>query len=79
MDIRLFTVRQDLGFPDDGIIACSTHQTEGWLIQELDLKKLSFVRNYGNVLNYKDNRKIEIQMKEKTLKVQKIKIPSSAS
>lgn len=69
----------DLGFPDDGIIACSTHQTEGWLIQELDLKKLSFVRNYGNVLNYKDNRKIEIQMKEKTLKVQKIKIPSSAS
>lgn len=64
----------DAGFPDDGIIATMPHQTEGWLFQELDLKKLSFVRNYGNVFNYKDSKTMDIQMKNSPFKVQRIKI-----
>ncbi len=64
----------DLGFPDDGVIAVAAHQTKGWLIENLDLKKLDFVRSQGSVFNFKDSQRQHIQLKDHPLSVRRIKI-----
>ncbi len=64
----------DAGFPDDGIIATAPHQTEGWLVEELNMEKIEFVRDYGNVFNFKDSKTLDMQMKNTTFNIQKIKI-----
>lgn len=64
----------DIGFPEVGIIAEAPHQTEGWLVQNLDLKKLNFVRNLGNVFNFKDSQRLDIRLRDQPLSIRRIKI-----
>lgn len=64
----------DIGFPEEGIIASAPHQTEGWLVEELNLRKLDFVRSHGSVFNFKDSQRLEIQHKDHPLTVRRIKI-----
>ena len=46
----------DFAFPHDAIVAESTPNTEMTLIVDLDLDKLTEVRNEGSVRNYQDRR-----------------------
>lgn len=64
----------DIGFPEEGIIASAPHQTEGWLVEELNLRKLDFVRSHGSVFNFKDSQRLDIQLKDHPLTVRRIKI-----
>lgn len=64
----------DIGFPEEGIIASSTHQTSGWLIETLDLSLLKNVRTNGSVLNFKDNQRQQILLRDTPITVRKIKI-----
>ncbi len=46
----------DFAFPHDAIVAETTPNTEMTLIVDLDLDKLTEIRNEGSVRNYKDRR-----------------------
>ena len=44
----------DYGFPDNGVLAESDHDNQGWVIAELDPQGLSHVRDTGQVFNHRD-------------------------
>ena len=54
----------DKGLPEDGILGQMPPQREGWLIQSLDLSLTEQVRNDGQVFNFKDMQRIEMQCEE---------------
>ncbi|MCO5234322.1 MAG: carbon-nitrogen hydrolase family protein [Chitinophagales bacterium] len=64
----------DEGMPEDGIIALDSPQNAGWLIKDLDLEKLNHLRKHGVVSNYKDSQKIDMNLKNQTLSVRRIKL-----
>lgn len=45
----------DKGLPEEGILAMTEPQYEGWLVETIDLQKSRRVRSKGQVLNYKDH------------------------
>ena len=57
----------DKGLPDEGILATMPAQTEGWLVQELDLDLIEAVRKDGSVFNFQDHRRIDTHLKDETV------------
>ena len=51
----------DGDFDDEGILAKEKAQTSGWLIHSLDLSKNETIRKNGQVLNFKNIQRLEIQ------------------
>lgn len=51
----------DGDFDDEGILAKEKAQQAGWLIQTMDLSKNQAIRENGQVLNYKNGRRLEIR------------------
>jgi predicted amidohydrolase len=48
----------DVNLPEDGILGVyDAPQLPGWLLQELDFSKIEYVRDYGQVFNFKDQQK----------------------
>lgn len=47
----------DLDMPEEGIVNTMPAQTEGWLLQSLDLTDIEEVRNVGQVFNFKDHQR----------------------
>ncbi|MCO5231673.1 MAG: hypothetical protein M9958_11020 [Chitinophagales bacterium] len=64
----------DQGMPEDGIIAIDTPQKSGWLIKELDIERLNYLRNDGDVSNYKDSQKIGMHLKDRYLESMHVKL-----
>lgn len=54
----------DKNLPENGIVSSQNPQTEGWLIETLDLNLLQNVRNDGQVFNFRDVQHIEMKLKE---------------
>ncbi len=52
-----FYCSPDGNLPEEGILSSMPPQTEGWLIQELDLTNIEEVRNGGQVFNFKDHQR----------------------
>lgn len=46
----------DLGFPEDGIIAKGSVNQPGWIVHEIDMKRVQNVRTQGSVLNWHDSQ-----------------------
>ena len=46
-----------LDMPEKGILGKMTPQTEGWLVQSLDLSHIKTLRSEGQVLNFKDHQR----------------------
>lgn len=66
----------DKNFPEEGIIAIQTPQTEGWLIETLDFEKIREVRKDGQVLNYQDHQLLSYQLQGESIEIVRIKIPN---
>lgn len=54
----------DKDLPEEGIVSIQKPQTEGWLIETLDLDLLKNVRNDGQVLNFNDTQTIKMELQE---------------
>jgi predicted amidohydrolase len=59
----------DKNLPEEGIIATMKAQTEGWLIQTLDLSLIEEVRVTGQVLNYRDHQAIAIGFQDEKITI----------
>lgn len=51
----------DGDFDDEGILAKEEAQQAGWLIQKIDLSQNETIRTEGQVLNYKNSQRLQIQ------------------
>ena len=54
----------DKNLPEEGIVSVQKSQTEGWLIETLDLKLLKNIKEDGQVFNFKDTQTIHMNLKE---------------
>ncbi len=64
----------DMGLPEEGVVAQNTPHTEGWLIQTLDLDLLTQVRQNGQVLNFRDHQRLNVQWQDEEVTVEKVKV-----
>jgi len=48
----------DTGFPEDGVLAKGAVNQPSWVLHEVDLKKVEYVRTQGSVLNWKDSQEL---------------------
>lgn len=64
----------DKDFPEDGIVAQMTAQEPGWLVQELDFKKIRTVRREGQVFNFKDMQNLDYRLHGKAIEVVRVRV-----
>ncbi len=62
----------DIGFPTGGIITSGHPQEEGGIIEELDLDILTKIRSHGQVLNFKDHKRLHIGVKDTNIRIERI-------
>lgn len=64
----------DAGFPDDGILKTMPAQAEGWLVENLDFRKIETVRQGGQVLNFRDHRAVQMLLNGQAVRVRKTRV-----
>jgi predicted amidohydrolase len=64
-----FYTTPDKDMPEEGIIAASAPQIEGWLIQELDFSKINTVRETGQVFNFTDHQQLHFGLKNEEINI----------
>jgi predicted amidohydrolase len=64
----------DIGLPEEGIVAQSQPQEPGWLVRELDLELVREVRKAGQVLNFRDQQRLEYRLQGKKIEVGRWKV-----
>ncbi len=64
----------DQGLPEEGIIANSAAQKEGWLLQDLDFSLNASVREDGHVFNYKDQQDIGYLLRGNAVRVVRVPV-----
>lgn len=69
-----FYCTPDRGMPEEGIISTMPPQTEGWLVQELDLSQVEVVRNHGQVFNHKDHQRYQPTIPDQEIKILKVQL-----
>lgn len=63
----------DGDFPEDGILASSVHQEEGWLIHTIDLDQNTLLRQNGQVLNFKHSQRQQINLEDSRIELVNLK------
>jgi hypothetical protein len=64
----------DVGFPEEGVVAMHPRNQAGWLCKVLDLSLLEHVRRDGQVLNFRDNQTIQMQLTGEEIVLRKVKL-----
>lgn len=64
----------DRELPEEGILAAGTPQQPGWLVQDLDFEKINTVRRDGQVLNFKDQQRLQYQLDGQIPALRRIRI-----
>lgn len=59
----------DKNFPEEGILDIGTPQQAGWHYYEIDMDLISEVRDEGQVFNYKDHQKLNLDFKDEEIAV----------
>jgi predicted amidohydrolase len=63
----------DVDLPEEGILSLGTPELPGWHYQELELSKNDYLREKGQVFNYKDSQRIEMSLPQK-MRVEHVKL-----
>lgn len=69
-----FYCTPDKNLPEEGIISSMTPQKAGWLVETLDFTKIEAVRNDGQVLNFKDQQRLETTFLEEKITIIRQKV-----
>ena len=67
-----FYTTPDLDFPEEGIILTGKPQEERWIVSNLDMDKISQVRENGQVLNFRDQQTLKYQFNSEEINIQRI-------
>lgn len=62
----------DIGFSEEGIETVGIAQAEKWLFTELDFEKIREVRADGQVLNFRDQRNILVNLASDAIEVKRV-------
>ena len=62
----------DNGFSNEGIETIGIAQAEQWLFTELDFEKIREVRADGQVLNFRDQRNILVNLASDAIEVKRV-------
>jgi predicted amidohydrolase len=59
----------DENLPEEGIVAQGKSNEIRWLIEEIDLAKNAHIRQDGQVFNFKDHSKMELELKNESFEI----------